>query len=375
MAPGVTRPRVAVVGPVPPIRSGIARHTAATAQALAQLAEVRVWSFSRQYPDWLYPGDSERAADLRPPERLAVECSMDGVNPLSWRKTASQIAQWQPDLAVFPAWTFFLAPALGAVARSLRRRGVPVSVIVHNAVDHEAAWWKNRLSRWQLTQADRYVTHNDALASALRDVIPDAPIEVFPHPVFDDFPRPRGTLARRAGLELLFYGLVRPYKGLDIAIEALAFSGRRDVRLTIAGEFWQGVEQTQAQVVRLGLEDMVEIIPGHVSDADTAELFARADAIVLPYRTVSGSGIVPLAYHYGRAIIASDLPGLASTIEDGRTGWLFPAGDAASLSAIISGLDRTQTEVAGQHAAKFAKTLTWDRFAQRILQQTASTAA
>ncbi len=368
MGLGMTRLRVAVIGPVPPIRSGIARHTAATAQALAQLAEVRVWSFSRQYPNWLYPGDSERAADLHPPRGLAVESSLDGVNPLSWHRTASQIARWQPDLAVLPAWTFFLAPALGAVARSLRRRGVPVCVIVHNAVDHEAAWWKNRLSRWQLAQADRYITHNDALASALRSVIPDAPVEIFPHPAFDDFPRPRGTLARRAGLELLFYGLVRPYKGLDIAIEALALSGRRDVRFTIAGEFWQGLEQTQAQVARLGLQDIVEIIPGHVSDADTAELFARADAIMLPYRTVSGSGIVPLACHYGRAIIASDLRGLASTIEDGRMGWLFPAGDTGSLSAIIARLDRKQTDMAGQRAAQFARTLTWELFARRILQ-------
>lgn len=364
----MTGPRVAVIGPVPPIRSGIARHTAATAQALQQLAEVRVWSFSRQYPGWLYPGDSERAADLHPPERLAVEYSMDGLNPLSWRKTASQISQWQPDLAVLPAWTFFLSPALGAVARSLRRRGVPVCVIVHNAIDHEAARWKNWLSRWQLAQADRYVTHNEALASAVRSVIPEARVTVFPHPVFDDFPQPRGTLARRSGPELLFYGLVRPYKGLDIAIEALALSGRRDVRLTIAGEFWQGVEQTQAQVARLGLKDLVEIIPGHVSDADTAELFARADAIVLPYRTVSGSGIIPLACHYGRAVIASDLPGLASTIEDGRTGWLFPAGDAASLGAIIARLDRKQTDAAGRHAAELGQTLTWELFARRILQ-------
>lgn len=363
----MTRPRVAVVGPVPPIRSGVARHTAATAQALARVAQVRLWSFSRQYPGWLYPGEAERSADLHPPERLTIDWSLDGVSPLSWRRTASRIASWQPDLAVFPAWTFFLAPALGTVARSLRRRGVPVCAVVHNAVDHEAAWWKNRLSRWQLVQADRYVAHNDTLADDLRNVTPGAAVEVFPHPVFDDFPQPRGTLARRAALELLFYGLVRPYKGLDIAIEALALSGRRDVRLTIAGEFWQGVDRTQAQIARLGLSDMVEILPGHVSDADTAELFARADAVVLPYRTVSGSGIVPMACHYGRAVIASDLPGLASVIEDGRTGWLFPAEDAGSLGEIIAGLDRTQAGAAGRHAAAFGRTLTWEAFARRIL--------
>jgi glycosyltransferase involved in cell wall biosynthesis len=113
--------------------------------------------------------------------------------------------------------------------------------------------------------------------------------------------------------------------------------------------------------------DLVEILPGHVSDADTAELFARADAVVLPYRTVSGSGVVPLACRYGRAVIASDLPGLASTIEHGRTGWLFPAADARSLSTIIASLDRQQTTAAGRHAMEFWRTLTWERFASRIL--------
>ena len=363
----MTQRRIAVIGPVPPIRSGVARHTAATAQALAQLAEVRVWSFSRQYRNWIYPGSSERSADLRPPEGLTIASGLDGMNPLSWHRTASQVARWQPDLAVIPVWTFVLAPALGTIARSLRRQGVPVCAIVHNAVDHEAAWWKNRLSKWQLAQADRYVTHNDTLADAVRAISPGAPVAILPHPVFDDFPQPLGALARQRALELLFYGLVRPYKGLEIAIEALALSGRRDVRLTIAGEFWQGEDQLRAQITRLGLTDMVEIRPGHVSDADTAELFARADAVVLPYRAVSGSGVVPLACRYGRAVIASDLPGLASTIENGKSGWLFPTGDARSLSEIIARLDRHQTAMAGDHAMEFGRTLTWERFARHIL--------
>jgi glycosyltransferase involved in cell wall biosynthesis len=364
----MTRRRVAVIGPVPPIRSGVARHTAATAQALAQLADVRLWSFSRQYWDWLYPGSSERSPDLHRPEGLSIQSGLDGMNPLSWQRTASQVAQWQPDVAVIPAWTFFLAPALGIMARHLRRRGVPVCAIVHNAADHEAAWWKQRLSRWQLAQADRYVTHNEALADAVRDVAPGAPVAIFTHPVFDDFPPPRGTLPRQASVELLFYGLVRPYKGLDIAIDALALCGRRDVRLTIAGEFWLGEEQIRAQITRLGLADRIEIRPGHVSDAETAELFARADAVVLPYRAVSGSGIVPLACRYGRAVIASDLPGLASTIEHGRTGWLFPAGDAHALGRLLAGLDRQQTTMVGRQAMEFGKTLTWERFVRHILQ-------
>ncbi len=140
----VKQRRIAVVGPTPPIRSGVARHTAAIARALASREELtlRVWSFSRQYPGFLYPGAAERAGDGTPPGDLQIRFSIDGVNPLSWRRTAKEIGDWGPNLLVLPAWTFFLAPALGWIARRIRRDGVECCVIVHNAFDHVATVWK-----------------------------------------------------------------------------------------------------------------------------------------------------------------------------------------------------------------------------------------
>ncbi|MEL7257655.1 MAG: glycosyltransferase [Pseudomonadota bacterium] len=364
--------RIAVVGPVPPIRSGVARHTAAVAFALAQNdhVELRTWSFRRQYPNWLYPGESEVAEDAQAPEGLNVTWSLDGINPQSWHKTARDIRAWRPNLVILPAWTFFLAPALGWVARDLRRAGVECCVIVHNAFDHEdhnGTGWKARLSLWQLAQADRYVTHNEAIAKTLENHKPGIPVRVFPHPTFDDFPDPVGSLPREAGLELLFFGLVRPYKGLDLAIEALARSGRRDLRLTIAGEFWQGLEETRQDISRLGIGDQVELIPRHVSDAETAELFDRADVVLLPYRSVTASGVIPVAYRYGRAVIASDLPGFSSVVKQGETGWLVPSEDIDALSAILRGLDRSKTEAAGEKALKLSAELSWERFAELVL--------
>lgn len=364
--------KIAVVGPTPPIRSGIARHTAATARALAGRDDlaVRVWSFSRQYPRFLYPGATERAEDGVPPGDLQIRFSIDGVNPLSWRRTVREIREWGPDLLVVPAWTFFLAPALGWIARQIRRGGVECCVVVHNAFDHEARAWKAKLNLWQLAQADRYVTHNDDLAAELGVNFPKAKIDVFPHPVFDDFPEPTGALPREAALELLFFGLVRPYKGLDLALDAVAKSGRADLRLTIAGEFWQGLDETRERINRLGLTDQVELIPRYVSDAETAELFDRADAVVLPYRLVTGSGVIPTAYRYGRAVIATDLPGLAAVVRHDETGWLTPPGDINALATTIRGLDRETTSRAGEAARVFGATLSWERFADLVLGKT-----
>jgi glycosyltransferase involved in cell wall biosynthesis len=328
---------------------------------------VRIWSFSRQYPKFLYPGADERAEDGAPPGDLRVDFSIDGVNPLSWRRTARKIRDWGPDLLVFPAWTFFLAPALGWIARRIRREDVECCAVVHNALDHEAKAWKTKLSLWQLAQADRYVTHNDDLAAELGGYFPQARIDVFPHPVFDDFPMPTGVLPREAALELLFFGFVRPYKGLDLLLDAVAKSGRADLRLTIAGEFWQGLDETRARIDRHGIADKVEIIPRYVSDIETAELFDRADVVMLPYQSATGSGVIPTANSFGRAVIATDLPGLAAVVRHGETGWLTPPGDIDALAAAISGMDRETASRMGEAARAFGATLSWDRFAGRIL--------
>ena len=239
-------------------------------------------------------------------------------------------------------------------------------MIVHNAIDHEAAAWKSRLSLWQLSKASRFVTHNRDLADQISAVFPDRAVTVFPHPVFDDFPMPQGTLLREAEMEFLFFGLVRPYKGLDILLEGFALSGRKDARLTVVGEFWQGEDDCRRLIADLGIADRVELIPRFVSDAEAAEYFARADVVVLPYRSVTGSGVIPTAYHYGRAVVASDLPGLADVVRDGETGWLVPAADPNALGKLLGQLKRSETEVAGKRAHEFGATLSWEGFAHCV---------
>jgi glycosyltransferase involved in cell wall biosynthesis len=288
---------------------------------------------------------------------------LDGINPFTWIKAVRQIRKWSPDLLVLPAWTFFIAPALGWIAK---RCGAETCMIVHNMTDHETASWKTRLSLWQLTQADRFVTHNMALAGQINEHFPDRHVDVFPHPVFDDFPAPTGRLPREAEMELLFFGLVRPYKGLDILVDAFAKADRSDARLTIVGEFWGGLDELKSQIAGFNGNGQIDLIPQFVSDADAAEYFERSDVVVLPYRSVTGSGVIPTAYHYGRAVIASDLPGLADVIRENETGWLVKPEDADDLAQLISSLKRPVADVAGAQARAFGKTLNWERFAKLV---------
>lgn len=240
-------------------------------------------------------------------------------------------------------------------------------MIVHNAFDHEAHMLKDRLTSWQLSAADRFVTHNVALAQELEARFPNKPTAVFPHPTFDDVPAAHGRLPRRSSLELLFFGLVRPYKGLDVLLDAMSLVTRDDISLTIAGEFWQDQKAAQTKVNDLGADCSVELLARYVDDNEMAELFERADAVVLPYRSVSGSGVVSLAFHYRKPIIASDLPGFSEILRASGAGRLFKPGDASDLAATLDRLTKDDLAGASEAAARSAKDLTWNKFVSTIL--------
>lgn len=362
--------KIAVIGPVAPFRSGIARHTTALTRELARRdgVDLSVVSFARQYPAMLYPGETQIDSHVSALDGLEVDYSIDSVSPLSWRAAVNKLARVRPNLCVIPAWTFFFAPCLGWIARALRRRGVPIVMIVHNVEDHEAAWWKTILSRFQLRQADRFLTHNSAIGSDLERIAPHTPIGICPHPVYDDYPIPKGELPRNSGLELLFFGLVRPYKGLDIALHALAMTNIQDLRLSVVGEFWQEREYTEALIRNLGLEAKVELVARYVSDQEVAEFFARCDAVVAPYRSATGSGVVSLAQWYGRPVIASDVPGLSAAVIDGKTGWLFPAGDIAALAGLLNiKVSRASADAMRPTIEAVRSEFTWERFVDAII--------
>lgn len=357
--------KFALIGPFPPFRSGVARHTGALADELACYGEVARFSFSRQYPSWLFPGENDRDESAIP---ASADFCIDSINPLSWRKAVRRIKEFRPDAAIIPAWTFFTAPALTFIASSLRRAGIPVVAMVHNAADHETAKWKSWLLARQIRQADSAITHNQALARAIARIAGKLPVTVAPHPLFD-YPQAKGNLPRRASLELLMFGLVRPYKGVDLLLEAFATCADCDVKLSIVGEVWGDAKALRNKIDAQGLGDRIELVPHYVSDSDAAEYFKRADIVVLPYTHVTGSGVAPVAFHYGKPVIASGLEGFRELIRSGETGWLFPAGDAKALATLIK--ERAQKNDAGSlapHIAAQRARLSWPAFVKAVIE-------
>lgn len=358
------KPRVAIVGPLLPYRGGIAQYNTLLARAFAERGDDTLFvSFSRQYPQWLYPGKGDidpLHADHRESGALYL---IDSLNPITWWKAAQEIVRQGVQCTVFHWWTIFWAPCFVVMIQLLKRRGVRVALICHNLVDHEASGLKAAVSRYVIGMAGGYLVHSRDHAEALRRDQPGKPVESHPIPAYGHYPQPRGTLAKRGRLELLFFGFIRPYKGLEVLLDALRIADDRDVYLTVIGEHWGDSSELVRQYEG---HPNIELRLEYVDDADAAEYFARADFIVLPYLSATPSAVVALAYHYDVPVIASRVAGLDEVVIDDGTGLLVPPSDPAELARTLRSATRERARELAGGVSEYKRTHGWDAICARV---------
>ncbi len=334
--------RVAVIGPTHPYKGGIAQHTTQLAHRLADAGYgVELVSWSEQYPQRLYPGE-QRVADSSRPEMPVFDHTS---YPLSWRRPDSWVrtgrrlrtaADWVVLVLVSPVQV----PAYLVLLRALGHT-VPVVVLCHNVLPHEPRSVDKPLVRAVLRRADGVLVHTASERELAREVL-DRPLEPVAVAAMAPFFQGSASDGADEGQEaaddlrhrLLFFGLVRHYKGLDVLIDALAM-GPPDVSLTIAGEFWSPVEEFQARVDAHGLSDRVEIRPGYVPADEVSELFSSVDALVLPYRSGTASQHVELAFAHGLPVVATQVGSLADAVRHEVDGLEVVPGDAQALAAAL----------------------------------------
>jgi glycosyltransferase involved in cell wall biosynthesis len=293
--------------------------------------DVVTLSFTRQYPGWLFPGQDERDPDYDGYREPGVDYSIDPYRVDSWFRAVKRLRQRGVEQVVLPWWTAYWSLCFGLIAQRLRRQGIRITFLCHNVQDHEHSWLSSQAASGTLRFGDDYLVHAQRQREQLRALYGPVSVKVHPHPIYTHFPAARRALHRRADLELLFYGFVRPYKGVDVLLEALRRCPDLDYRLTIAGEIWGGKTDLDAAVRAAGLGHRVELRPHYHGEAETAELFARADCVVLPYRNASASGVVALAYHYDKPVVVTRVGGLAEVIEEGLSGFVVPPEDPQAL--------------------------------------------
>lgn len=347
-------PRVGLVGPLHPHRGGIAHHTTQLLAELRVRGEVHAESFARLYPRRLAPGGPLRDPGLRAPQAVWEE--LDSYSPATWARAARRLRGGR--LYVFPWWTPVLAPVLGSLAWARRRAGARVVAVVHNLLPHEPAPGAALATRAVLAAAHGLVAATEGDAAALRTTFPRARVHAVAHPL-PVAAAPLARLPRRAPLELLFFGFVRPYKGLDVLYAALRLVPDLDLALSVVGEAW-GPEPACA-------DPRVERVARYVGEEEAAACFERADVVVLPYRSATGSGVVPQALRHGRPVLATRVGGLPEQVEEGRTGWLVPPEDPAALAAALRRVAAADRAALAPALAARARLLDPGRLAEAVL--------
>jgi glycosyltransferase involved in cell wall biosynthesis len=307
--------RLVLVGPVYPYRGGIAHYTTRLARALAERHHVQVISYRRQYPAWLYPGRTDKDPSQNP-LRVEAEYLLDPLNPATWRATAQRISGLAPDLLVLQWWNTFWAPATAWLAGACRKAGIRVLFLVHNVLPHEPRPWDRMLAAWALRHGDRFIVHTEAERERLLSLAPGACLQVCPMPMFDLFDVPQISQAearQRLGLPpdkriLLFFGIIRPYKGLKYLLEALALlrDQGQDVYLVVAGEFWEDKAAYLEQIERAGLSAIVRLEDRYIPNEEVGVFFAAADVLVAPYVGGTQSAAVKAALAAGLPVVATE---------------------------------------------------------------------
>ncbi len=338
--------KIVLLGPVPPYRGGIAHFTQALAEKLlSEEHEVLTISFRKQYPRWLYPGKSDK--DFSQNTKIKdVLFLFSPLNFFDWHKTLREIKSYQPDLVIYPWWVTFWTPATSWLLGRLRKLGIKTKILVHNAYPHEGGWLDKKLTAFALKDARSFVTMTEKETQRLRTLVyKDSKIETAAHPVYAQFPL-SGFSKRevREKLELpvnaqiaLFFGFVRPYKGLGTLLEAMGKLKQEhlNLHLVVAGEFWQDRDLYEKQIRDLQIGDMMTIRAEYIPDSEAGLYFEAADFFVAPYLEGTQSGSIKIAMGYHLPMIVTDAitDPLILNYQDGLG--MVKAGEAGLLAEKI----------------------------------------
>ena len=364
--------RIGIVSTFPPYRGGIAQFNDAMARALTQAGhEVHCATWSRQYPAFLFPGKTQ----FEPGKTIAdarMRATLDSISPSTWKRVGRNFGnQHNVDMLLLPFWHAALAPALTSVAKHAKQHGVrEVVAIMHNANSHDGKAWEAALTKRFLGACDRVVTLSSSVSAELQSW---SPATLF-HPLYEHFPAgPSPREARRQlGLSKgdvahLFFGLIRPYKGLGVLIDALSQLPPHH-KLLVAGECYENWSVYQAQIDEQGLQDRVQLHLEFIPDNLVPVFMQACDNVVLPYLDASQSGVTALALHHEKRVVASDVGDLGTGIVPNLTGRLVPPGQPAALAEALSAPWHAQPADQAMAFNTLKKKFSWSAWATQLTQ-------
>jgi glycosyltransferase involved in cell wall biosynthesis len=366
---------VIIIGPAHPLRGGLASFNERLArQYLSTGHRVMIYTFSLQYPGFLFPGTTQYSTEPAPTD-LDIRVRINSVNPFNWLAVGNEIRRLKPALVVVRYWLPFMGPCLGTILRRVKKnRSTKLVCIADNIIPHEKRPGDTAFTRYFIRPVDAFVTMSRKVLADLRLFDTRKPAAFVAHPLYDNFGEALPTAEARRYLKLpegeriiLFFGFIRPYKGLDLLLAAMADERIQHgkIRLVVAGEFYEDSKPYLDLIASLQLGDAVIMRTEFIPDSDVKYYLCAADLVVQPYRSATQSGVTPLAYHFEKPMLVTNVGALPDMVPHEKVG-LVASPDAASLA---DGILRFFELGAGHfipHIREEKKKYTWQKMEESI---------
>jgi glycosyltransferase involved in cell wall biosynthesis len=337
--------RIIIIGPAHPLRGGLATFDQRLAtEFLQQGHDCSICSFSLQYPSILFPGKTQYS-DEPAPKNLLIHSIINSVNPINWIKVGNKLKKEKPDMIVVRFWIPFMGPALGTILRRVKKnRHTKIICIADNIIPHEKRPGDKQFTAYFLKACDAFITMSEKVMNDLRHFEKQKPARQVEHPLYDNFGAPisKQEARHKLGLQqnkpiILFFGFIRKYKGLDILLQAMADERIKNagIQLLIAGEFYEDEKPYQELIDKLGTRDQLILKTHFIPDSEVKFYLCAADAVVQPYRNATQSGVTPLAYHFEKPMIVTNVGGLPSLVPHEKVGLVTEPEPGAMATSIL----------------------------------------
>jgi glycosyltransferase involved in cell wall biosynthesis len=368
--------KIAIIGSAHPLRGGLAAFNERLAQELmSQGHEVVIYSFTLQYPSFLFPGKTQYTDEPAPPN-LNIRTKVNSVNPINWLTVGSQMRSEKFDLVIVKYWLPFMGPAFGTLLRQVKKnKQTRTLCIVDNIIPHEKRPGDTAFTKYFIKPVDAFVTMSK---DVLKDVktFTNKPALFSPHPIYDSYDEPVSKAEACQHLKLdptkcyiLFFGFIRRYKGLDILLEAMADERVRksDIRLIVAGEYYDDQAVYNEIIERLQLKERLQLFTDFIPNSEVRYYFSAADVVVQPYRTATQSGITQIAYHFEKPMIVTNVGGLPEIVPDGKVGFVVAPTPADIADALLRFYAPGSLPNSRDHILEEKKKYTWEEFTSVIM--------
>jgi D-inositol-3-phosphate glycosyltransferase len=369
--------KIIIISPAHPLRGGIAASSERLAQELQLYNhEVIIYSFSLQYPDFLFPGTTQYTSDA-PPNHVTIVAKINSINPFNWLWVGREISKMKPDIVVCRFWLPFMSPCLGTILRMIKNNHFTKIIgLADNIIPHEKRLADRAFARYWVRACHAFIVMSRSVAVDIQQFTDNKNIQFVPHPIYDNYGAivskeiARKELALKKEVKyLLFFGFIRDYKGLDILLEALADARLREknVHLILAGEYYGNQAQYEALIQQHDLTTRIANFTHFIPNDAIKYYFCAADLVVQPYKSATQSGISQLAYHFEKPMVVTNVGGLPEIVTHGKSGYVTAVSSKSIADAVVDFFENdrafTMTEAVKSEKTRFS----WKNLVQEVI--------